>query len=431
MGYTVVADLSHDFEAMLDRIRRGEERVTRAGIDEMLKAADALEAAVEEAVSGHKALAAPRERRVRIDLRRLDTLMNLIGELVIARGRLAQLASMHCRPGSRRDGQPRLASDRGPAGRDHDVPHGAGLAGLRPLSAPRARRRAIARQAGRLRGLRQGDRARSIDARRDRRSDRPFACATPSTTGSRAPDVRVAAGKPRGATDAQRHAGPVGRAHSGQRRCGAASTANGCLARRSDTGLVDATATSLTDDEVVRLIARPGFTTAEPRDGPLWPRSRDRRRAGPGAGPRRLGGDSSRAGPGDHGDGPAAAHAGDHAGVAGPAWRARPTRFPMSHVDETVSVEGATLATVRGRPVLVLRDTVMPLLRLRDAVGRRDGRRRRSSTCWSWSPLGATPRSPSTSSRASRTSWSSSSTACGADFLSSAAPRFSGTEPPP
>ena len=33
-----------------------------------------------------------RQRRVRIDLRRLDTLMNLIGELVIARGRLTQLA---------------------------------------------------------------------------------------------------------------------------------------------------------------------------------------------------------------------------------------------------------------------------------------------------------------------------------------------------
>jgi two-component system chemotaxis sensor kinase CheA len=40
--------------------------------------------------------AAPRsapQRHVRIDLRRLDNLMNLIGELVIARGRLAQLAA--------------------------------------------------------------------------------------------------------------------------------------------------------------------------------------------------------------------------------------------------------------------------------------------------------------------------------------------------
>ena len=38
-------------------------------------------------------LGAPRNRRsVRIDVRRLDALMNLVGELVIARGRLTQLA---------------------------------------------------------------------------------------------------------------------------------------------------------------------------------------------------------------------------------------------------------------------------------------------------------------------------------------------------
>ena len=38
------------------------------------------------------AVSVPKQRSVRIDLRRLDNLMNLIGELVITRGRLMQLA---------------------------------------------------------------------------------------------------------------------------------------------------------------------------------------------------------------------------------------------------------------------------------------------------------------------------------------------------
>ncbi|WP_432214581.1 hypothetical protein, partial [Salmonella enterica] len=63
---------------------------------------DAAEAAIVETVPGVVSqLAAggslrPAGRQqhfVRIDLRRLDTLMNLIGELTIARGRLARLAS--------------------------------------------------------------------------------------------------------------------------------------------------------------------------------------------------------------------------------------------------------------------------------------------------------------------------------------------------
>ena len=49
---------------------------------------------------------------VRIDLRRLDTLMNLIGELVITRGRLAQLAGAIDDPALDRDGRAGVAPGR-------------------------------------------------------------------------------------------------------------------------------------------------------------------------------------------------------------------------------------------------------------------------------------------------------------------------------
>ena len=64
------------------------------------KAPDPKGAAVERADSAWAAnsLKAPLQRYVRIDLRRLDGLMNLMGELVIARGRLEQAAGLHDDP---------------------------------------------------------------------------------------------------------------------------------------------------------------------------------------------------------------------------------------------------------------------------------------------------------------------------------------------
>src|SRR5215216_734281 len=41
---------------------------------------------------------------------------------------------------------------------------------------------------------------------------------------------------------------------------------------------------------------------------------------------------------------------------------------PLTHVSETSELDPATLRTVRGREVLVLREEVMPLLRLRSLV---------------------------------------------------------------
>jgi two-component system chemotaxis sensor kinase CheA len=48
--------------------------------------------------------------------------------------------------------------------------------------------------------------------------------------------------------------------------------------------------------------------------------------------------------------------------------------LPLTHVSETVDVTPSMLRTVRGRDVLVWRDAVLPLVRLRDVVHHPDGR---------------------------------------------------------
>ncbi|MEO8910981.1 MAG: chemotaxis protein CheA [Gemmatimonadaceae bacterium] len=132
MGYSTVADLSHEMETLLDKLRSGSVLVTPAIMDTLFAGADALEHAVDlvtaptptqldaadiiarirvaageeqtqtstsefatmaidKAKEADVPLAKP-ARHIRIDARRLDTLMNVMGELVIARDRIAQIA---------------------------------------------------------------------------------------------------------------------------------------------------------------------------------------------------------------------------------------------------------------------------------------------------------------------------------------------------
>lgn len=132
MGYVTVSELSHELETLLDKIRSGSIVVTPAIMDTLFAGADALEHAVdlvtaptptqlditdilarirsassEETTqtftSEFAAIATEKKeestvpvvkpaRHVRIDAKRLDTLMNVMGELVIARDRIAQIA---------------------------------------------------------------------------------------------------------------------------------------------------------------------------------------------------------------------------------------------------------------------------------------------------------------------------------------------------
>ena len=140
MGYTSVADLSHELETLLDRVRNGAIVVGRPVIDTLFAGVDSLEQAVDLATAptpqqldvtkviariretaspeevtqtftsefaiaaGEKKMPAPASdvpaplptqkapRHIRIESKRLDTLMNVVGELVIARDRIAKVA---------------------------------------------------------------------------------------------------------------------------------------------------------------------------------------------------------------------------------------------------------------------------------------------------------------------------------------------------
>ena len=143
MGYTAVAELSHELETLLDKLRNGTLAATRPIIDTLFAGVDALEQSVDLATSptpqqhdvkeiigrvrqawtdetpqtftSEFAIAAVEKkpappsssatssasadpgvqkapRHIRIEAKRLDTLMNVVGELVIARDRIAKIA---------------------------------------------------------------------------------------------------------------------------------------------------------------------------------------------------------------------------------------------------------------------------------------------------------------------------------------------------
>jgi two-component system, chemotaxis family, sensor kinase CheA len=139
------------------------------------------------------------------------------------------------------------------------------------------------------------------------------------------------------------------------------------LAKARELGLVDRGVTRLTDEELVRLISRPGFTTTQ----------RVTNLSGRGVGidvvttrVRAMGGSveiRSEEGVGTTVTARlpltlAIARA-MLARVAGETYA-----LPMTHVTETVELDAATVRTVRGREALVLRDDVLPLLRLRERL---------------------------------------------------------------
>jgi len=156
MGYDAVRDLSHALETLLDQLRRGDTLITADLIEALFEAVDTLEAAVgavsepsskpvdiapsiakiealtpaehSEAEHANPTMEWPvmrsqadpplvpsppshptpsvsassvgekAHRFVRVDAERLDTLMTLIGELVIARGRLQEVARKASNP---------------------------------------------------------------------------------------------------------------------------------------------------------------------------------------------------------------------------------------------------------------------------------------------------------------------------------------------
>jgi len=306
-------------------------------------------------------------RHVRIDVRRLDTLMNLIGELLIARGRLTQ-----------------LAGELGDLTLEETVTQSSRLIGelrdeitasrMVPVSHVFDRFPRVVRDAARAVG-------KQIDFVVDGKGielDRSMLDEIGDSIvhllrnavdhGIETPEARTAAGKlPTGrlVLSAARDRSAVVIKVSDD---GKGIDRERVLARAKRDGLVDASRNDLTEDELLRLLARPGFSTAE--------KVTDLSGRGVGVDAvytrvRALGGAMDiRSVPGQ----------GTTMILRLPLTlaivRALLVRvadevyaIPLAHVSETIELESEILRTVKGREVLLARDEVLPLMRLRNLVG--------------------------------------------------------------
>ena len=333
----------------------------------VLPVSERLTTTGDAAPAGTGVAALRQQRHVRIDLRRLDALMNLIGELVITRGRLQQIAGASpdanlqetVTQASRLIGDLRdeiMTSRMVPVWQVFD----------RFPRLVRDASRALRKQVDFVIEGKEIELDRSM---LDEIGD-PIVHLLRNAVdhGLEAPDERLRAGKP-----------PTGRLTLSAARDRSAVvirvTDDGrgidrerVLQRAREAALVDAAKTELTDEELLRLVARPGFSTAERVTGI----------SGRGVGVdavysrvRALGG------------------AVDMRTVAGQGTtvtlrlpltlaivRALLARVqdeiyavPLTHVSETVELLPDVRRTIRGREVLVLRDDVLPLIRLRGLVG--------------------------------------------------------------
>jgi two-component system chemotaxis sensor kinase CheA len=307
------------------------------------------------------------QRHVRIDLRRLDALMNLIGELVITRGRLVQLIGAVA--------DPALDETVAQASRlITDLQDEIMTSRMVPVAQVFDRFPRLVRDAARTLGKEVEFHVEGQEIELDRSMldeiGEPIVHLLRNAIdhGIELPDARRAAGKPaagRLVLSASRDRSSVLiRVSDDGRGVDRAKV----LSRAQAAGLVDVGRTELSDEELVRLISRPGFSTAD--------RVSDISGRGVGIDAvqnrvRTLGGSFDiRSAPGE----------GTSVTVRLPLTlaivRALLARIggetyalTMTHVSETVELDPAALRTVRGREVLVLRDEVLPLLRLRAIVG--------------------------------------------------------------
>lgn len=418
MGYQAVADLAHELESVLDRVRRREQAVTAALMDALFESADALEMAVERSAKGEgeqvdlsalverlraaglagaRAQVESRDRRedgpnengsrraatdapgeptvrptpaatrsVRIDLRRLDKLMNLMGELVITRGRLSGLVAPidDAALGEAMAQASRLIGEL----QDEIM-----LCRMVPVGQVFDRYPRLVRDSARALGKDVSFTIVGNEIELDR--SMLVEIGDPLTHllrnavdhGIETPAERVAAGKPAKGSltlSVARERSTVTIRVSDD---GRGVSREKVLARARQTGLVEASRTELSDDELVRLISRSGFTTAE--------RVTDISGRGVGIDAvmnrvRSMGGAveiRSREGKGTT------------VTVRLPLTlaivrallarvRGEVYAVPMAHVNETVELVPQALRRVRGREVMTMRDDVLPLIRFNDLV---------------------------------------------------------------
>ena len=416
MGYVELAQLAHELETVLDRVRRQEQPVTRALIDTCLEAADALDALTVCSVQGRageadvagvlarlescgglderagattagsagergdSGLGAPAASRgneapfrppaarhhARVELRRLDTLMDLIGELVIARDRLVRLEpAAEDRALSEAISQvSRLTAD---------LQKEIMRCRMVPVWQVFERFPRLVRDAARALEKEIAFSVEGKEIELDRALLEEIAepvvhlLRNAVDHGIEPPAARAAGGKPtvgRLCVTAARERSRVtirviddGRGIERER----------VLAQARALELVDAATRELTDDELIRLISRPGFSTA----------GRVTDLSGRGVGldavqsrVRTLGGSMRIESAEGKGTTVTLCLPVSLAVIRALIVRVANERYvvPMTHIDQAAELQPSAVRKVDGRDVLLMPNRILPLLRLRDLV---------------------------------------------------------------
>ena len=417
MGYTSVAELSHELETLLDKVRNSAVAVTRTMIDTLFAGVDALEQAVEAATASppqqldvSAAIASIRQaasdekppqprlahetaqsdtvettpqpkkeseaapapppkatRQIRIDSKRLDTLMNVLGELVIARDRVQKIAE--------RIGDPELLEASRHASQIlSNLQNEVMTSRMVPVWQVFERFPRVVRDTARSLGKEVDFKIEGRDIELDRsmldEMGEPVLHLLRNSLdhGIETPDEREKAGKPRTATlilTAERDRATVLIRVTDDGR-GIDQTK--VLPRAKKLGLVDKSTTRLTEQELVAIISRPGFSTAD----------KVTEISGRGVGfdivasrVRGLGG--SLEVHTDAGLGTAVSMRLPLTLAISRALLAKVERetyaIPLTHVLETFSLSKPMLLESKGKPVVAIRDDLFPAIWLRERVG--------------------------------------------------------------
>ena len=413
MGYTSVADLSHELETLLDKLRTGAIAVSRPLIDTLFAGVDSLEQAVDLATASTpqqldvtKVVTRIREaadpeiartftsefaitsvdkktenatapaaaaqaqkgpRHVRIESKRLDVLMNVVGELVIARDRIAKVAE---RIGDEELLEATLRASQILANLQNEIM----TSRMVPVWQVFERFPRVVRDTAKSLGKEVEFKIEGRDIELDRsmldEMGEPVLHLLRNSLdhGIEKPDDREKAGKPRVATlilTAERDRATVlirvtddGRGIDQAR----------VLPRAKKLGLIDKETSRLSEQELVALIARPGFSTAE----------KVTEISGRGVGfdivanrVRSLGGSLE-----VHTDAGLGTSVSMRLPLTLAISRALLARvdqetyaIPLTHVLETFSLSQPMLLESKGRQVVAIRDDLFPAIWLRDRVG--------------------------------------------------------------
>lgn len=307
------------------------------------------------------------QRSVRIDLRRLDNLMNLIGELVITRGRLVQLSTAM--------NDAALTETVTQASRlVADLQDEIMTSRMVPVWQVFDRFPRLVRDAAHSTGKRVEFVIEGKDVELDRSMldevGDPIVHLLRNAVdhGIERPAVRVAAGKPetgRLVLSALRDRSAVAIRVTDD---GKGIDRERVLRRAQESGLVEMGQTELSDEELFRIISRPGFSTAETITD----------LSGRGVGidavynrVRALGGSVEMKSVPGQGTTVTLRLPLTLAIVRSLLARVADETYavPMTHVSETVELTPAILRTVKGREALLLRDEVLPVMRMRPLMG--------------------------------------------------------------